>query len=315
MPYDWGLAGLIAPRVVTGGHGVCSLFKLVREDQSARLTLELAVSDEKARDILGELEARATLGAHLTSAVGRRGWTRPRVSISPRLFIQYRLGDPWDPGSKDTGTQIGLGPVSLRLGEKRQPAPHLKPKEPKKPQTSVPTAPPQPRVPKAQAPKPKPKPAPALSPEALETARLAAAAAEKRRKAEAAGGGPRRRSKATRSTPVSRSSGPALAPMPVRPEARAATEAPRPEPAAASAQEEKGGRFRMKPAARSSAPVVRELQPSEPAEAAETEPGKPSPTRAAPGGPVRGGLDDLFAAAAQAGRMRVPKRSKDSAEE
>jgi hypothetical protein len=303
---------------MTGGHEVCSLFKLVRGGLPARLTLELAVSDEKVRDILSELEARETLGEHLTNAVGRRGWSRPRVSISPRLFVQYRLGDPWDPDSKDTATQIGLGPVSLRLGEKRrQPAPHLKPKEPEKPRTDAPAAPPEPRVPEAQAPKAEPKPTaePAQSPEALETARLAAAAAEKRRQAEASGSWPRRRSKATPSTSGGRSSGPALAPLPVRPEARAAAEAAQPEPVAASGQEEKGGRFRMKPAARSSAPVVRELKPSEPAEVADTEPPEPPRPRAAPGGPVRGGLDDLFAAAAQAGRMRVPKRSEDSAEE
>lgn len=272
------------------------------------------MSDEKARDILGELEARATLGEYLTKAVGRRGWSRPRVSISPRLFIRYHIGDPWDPRPMDSSTQIGLGPVSLRLGEKRrQPAPHLKPKEPKKPKTATRAAPPQPRVP--SAPTPKPKPAPAQSPAALANARLAAEAAEKRRLAEAAGGGPRRRKKAAAPESGVRSSGPALAPLPVRPEARAAAETARSDRSGRLAPEEKGGRFRMKPAAPSSAPVVRDLSLSEPDDVIDSEPSEPPSPRAAPGAPIKGGLNDLFAAAAQAGRMRVPKRSGGSAEE
>ena len=279
------------------------------------------MSEEKARDILAELEARIPVGADLTDKVGRRGWERPRVSVSPKLFVQYRVGDPWDPTAKDSQPSIGLGPVNLRLGEKRrQPAPHLKPKAPAKPKSAGPPQDPRPRVPDAPKPQPKPKStaAPALSPEARETARLAAEAAEKRRQAEAARGTSRRRTAPQMTdAPASRApSGPALAPLPVRPEAREAAQAEAQTVAASAQGPDRGGRFRMKPAARSAAPVVREIPaaPAEP-EGKEAEPAAPPRPRAAPAGPVKGGLDDLFAAAAQAGRMRVPTSVEPSAEE
>ena len=79
--------------------------------------------------------------------------------VSSRLW-QYRVPDPWDPESKKDSSE-GLGPVSLRLGQKRrQPAPHLKPKEPKPQQKArdpfaglpnVPKAKPRPAAPKPAA--------------------------------------------------------------------------------------------------------------------------------------------------------------------
>ena len=92
------------------------------------------MADDKAKDILHTLQRRGVVGDGVKSSVGRRAWERPRVAISSRLYRQYRVPDPWDPESKKDSTPIGLGPVSLRLGQKRRPAPHLKPKEPKKPQ-------------------------------------------------------------------------------------------------------------------------------------------------------------------------------------
>ncbi|MGB0640908.1 MAG: hypothetical protein ACPGTU_16325, partial [Myxococcota bacterium] len=86
----------------------------------------------KARDIIGELEPRASCGSTLVLRVGRRAWERPRVAVSNRLYRLYRIADPWDPNAKGKDTPIGLGPVSLRLGaKKRQPAPHLQPKKEK----------------------------------------------------------------------------------------------------------------------------------------------------------------------------------------
>lgn len=267
------------------------------------------VSDAKVRDILSELQPRPSLGAGLTERVGRRGWERPRVSISPRLYQQYRLGDPWDPGAGREGQPIGLGPVSLRLGEKRrQPAPHLKPKGHKQKKKAQ-AAPAQfrPRVPDAKPTKPKAAPKP--SAEQLQTQRLAALAAQKRAEAEAARSWPRRSSAAAAAPETlapKKSDGPALAKLPVRPEARAAAAASQPVSEAASGRQDKGGRLRMKSAPTSSAPVIRDIAPVADAPKPQEEPSAP---RAAPTGLIRGGLDDLFAAAAQAGRMRVPKRA------
>jgi len=279
------------------------------------------LSDLKARDILGELDTRSPCGTALTNRVGQRGWSRPRVSVSPRLFLQYRLGDPWDPTSQDAQAPIGLGPVNLRLGEKkRQPAPHLKPKAPPKPQKAAPAAPQHsPSTSEVgHAPAPSADPATSAEPAAAsdeeETARLAEVAAQKRREAEAARSWPRRRRvESTTGSDAARDGAGLRAPLAIRPEAR---DEQTDEVAQATApqsgdRKDTGGRFRMKPAAASRAPVVREIQSeSSPATADE-----PPPPRAAPAAAVGGGLDDLFAAAAQQGRQRVPRRPPAAAEE
>ena len=303
----------MASRVVTEAYRVCSLSGRDSRVSSPTPTQRSSVvSDDKARDILGELESRSPCGEGLVAKVGRRGWSRPRVSISPRLFKQYRVGDPWDPSYKESHTPIGLGPVSLRLGEKkRQPAPHLKPKEPKKPKkAALPAVPPAPRpnVPKAKA-AAKPAPAaPAKSAQEMETERLAAEAAQKRRDAEAARSWPRRTPQQASSTPDS--GGQLKAPLPVRPEAReaAAEREPRPASERGEVRKDGRGRFRMKPATLSRAPVVRDLPLVTDEKAEEEAPPKP---RAAPARAVAGGLDDLFAAAAQQGRLRVSPPSEE----
>jgi hypothetical protein len=300
-------------------HTVCSLSGLDGGSSGVppQPLVEPRLSDLKARDILEELTARATCGAALSLKVGRRGWTRPRVGVSPRLFKQYRVGDPWDPSSKDTQTPIGLGPVSLRLGEaRRQPAPHLKPKTPKKPASAAP--PPAPRVPEAR-PTPPPaasKAAPTPKVEDEDTARLAEVAAQKRRQAEAAMSWPRRRapSPADRGSSGRGDPGHARAPLPVRPEAREEV-ASRVEQDVGQQRTERrdsGGRFRMKSSEGSRAPVVRDIH-SEPEVDVDDSPAPRA--RAAPLGSVGGGLDDLFAAAAQQGRLRVPARPAESSEE
>ena len=94
----------------------------------------VAQAGAKAKDVLDTLPVRRRLGERTLLRVGRRGWERPNVAVSARLFTLYRLADPWDPNQRsDAEESIRLGPVSLRLGvPKRQPAPHLKPKAPKK---------------------------------------------------------------------------------------------------------------------------------------------------------------------------------------
>jgi hypothetical protein len=94
----------------------------------------LSGAEPRAKQILDELIQRPTLGGRLLRRLGHRAWGRPRVAVSPRLFKLYDIPDPWDPGSKGKDWESRLGPVSLRLGKnRREPAPHLKPREPKKP--------------------------------------------------------------------------------------------------------------------------------------------------------------------------------------
>jgi len=94
----------------------------------------LEEDDTRVRDMVNQLSHRRRLCDRLITRIGARGWCRPRVAVSSRIFKSYRLADPWDPQSRDDDrSSIALGPVSLRLGEqRREVAPHAKPKEPKK---------------------------------------------------------------------------------------------------------------------------------------------------------------------------------------
>ena len=86
------------------------------------------------KESIKELVERPLLGHRLLKTVGRRAWERPRVAISHRLYEIYDIPDPFLPGAKERKWNARLGPVSLKLGEnKRQPAPHLRPKTPPKP--------------------------------------------------------------------------------------------------------------------------------------------------------------------------------------
>jgi len=116
------------------------------------------VVSEKAKDLLraDRIDRRLRLGERLLQRVGGRMWDRPNVAVSHRLYKRFQLDDPWaPPGSKSRKSAVGLGPVSLRFGEKRrQPAPHLKPKAPKKKKGPGAVDP----VAKYRRPKPTPKP-------------------------------------------------------------------------------------------------------------------------------------------------------------
>jgi hypothetical protein len=272
------------------------------------------MNDALAKDILSELEPHLPCGAFLMNKVGRRGWERPRVCISSRLYRQYRVSDPWDPMAKDEDNAIGLGSVALRLGEnRRQPAPHLKPKETAKKTSRAPSLPPVPRAPsKSDAPKSAPKSANKAG-EDPEIERLRAQAEEKRRQAEQARSWPRRRA-APALAPEKTAPTPAL---PVRPEARAdASPEPTDEPVERVAptlpkgpkvpgqRRQRAGRFRMKSTAVSSMPRVRDVNGTGPETDEQPAPAT-APDKSVKRSVGSGGLDDLFGAAAQAGRLRM----------
>lgn len=266
----------------------------------------------------------------MKASVGRRAWQRPRVAISSRLYKQYRVPDPWDPAAKKDATPIGLGPVSLRLGQKRrQPAPHLKPKEPKKPQQKVrdPFAG-LPNVPKAKPRPSAPKPAPPKAVSEAKAAALAekdARAAEveaRMRAAEAARGGAWRRA-----SPAADGPPPGVAPsLPVRPDADEAVrahsegeDAPAADSARVSGSSRGGrgssGRFRMAASRVTNAPVVRRrVEPAEDLSGGEgEEEAIPPPRRPMPVGGAAT-MDDFFSAAAQMGRLAMPSREDTSPE-
>ena len=98
--------------------------------------------DKKVKESIANLQERPPLGHRLLKKVGRRAWERPRVSISHRLYELYDIPDPFMPDAKERKWTVRLGPVSLKLGEnRRQPAPHLRPKEKAKPIVEKPKLP------------------------------------------------------------------------------------------------------------------------------------------------------------------------------
>ncbi len=276
-----------------------------------------------AKDILCELEPHLPCGRFVTKKVGRRGWERPRVCISARLYKQYRVRDPWDPASKAMDEDIGLGSVALRLGEnRRQPAPHLKPREPKKKMPSLPAAPKARKKPVSLGQDAKRSASVKRKPEVdPEIDRLRAAAAEKRQRAEKARSWPRRRKVEPVVTEAERG---AVPPLPVRPEARgegaedslvdgapvSASLASR-APARRTSGRQRAGRFRMQSTSVQSAPVVRSVD-TRPASPEVETPVKE--TVAPPRCTATGGLDDLFGAAVQAGRLQMSKPTPSTPE-
>jgi len=240
------------------------------------------------------------------------------VAVSGRLYKQYRVPDPWDPEARKDATPIGLGPVSLRLGQqRREPAPHLKPKAPKsKPKSLAESVRAQPR------PKPKPKPKAQPKPASVQKAAAADAQAKdakraqeaaraeevarRMRQAEAA------RGKWVRATPEDEESTGSHK-LPVRPDLDRVAVAPRADGAAAASappradrpKRSDGGRFRMQSRKVTSAPVVKPLKSDFSTEPTDEAPASvPVRSRAMPSA-AGGGMDDLFAAAAQMGRLSL----------
>jgi hypothetical protein len=284
------------------------------------------VADEKARDIIGELKTRMVCGDAVLERVGRRAWSRPRVAISARLYKQYRVPDPWDPNAESDETSIGLGPVSLRLGEKRrQPAPHLKPKPSKKEKKSLaerarsekrapripnPNLPPKKKVSTASPPKAG---TPLANKQAEEAAR-AAKVAEQMRQAEAARG-PRPVRLSSRADAAAAAAPPPI-PVPVRPDLgedlEQAASAREPNQGRGAARSD-AGRFRMPRAAMNEAPIVRSSQEKSSSSVEEETTTEPPPRRRTMPSVGGGSMDDLFGAAAQMGRvsLRAPKEPSE----
>jgi len=297
----------------------------------------VSVSEEKVRDIIEQLSDRSVCGSSMIERVGHRAWARPNVAVSSRLYRQYRVPDPWDPESTREEVPIGLGPVSLRLGEqRRQPAPHLTPKPAKKKKKGLADRAREqhrpPRLPKPKKPALKASAGPA-SPKAgtplaakqeAEAARASEVAARMRAAEAARGPRPlRRRSRSDDDAPAERSS----IPLPVRPDINPdAIPAPAADISAAdsspdsvssrskSAGRSDAGRFRMPRAAMNQAPVVRSQR--EPERGLEqTQSDEPPPRQRVMPSIGTGGMDDLFGAAAQMGRVSLRPSNKPEDEE
>jgi len=280
------------------------------------------VSNQKARDIIGDLAIRGVCGERVQDRIGHRAWSRPRVAVSDRLYKQYRVPDPWDPDARPDSTPIGLGPVSLRLGEKRrEPAPHLKPRPPKEKKKSLaerarsaprPTVPPKPK-PAPVAPKKPAPPAEQLDAKKAAEAARAEAVVERMRAAEAA------RGKWVRATPSENAHGASSAvAVPLRPDASDAvvakkkTQQPPHHVYDSRKSRSEAGRFRMKPRAVTSAPVV--TQTAALAEVTSPEPPpdrQPPPRSRSMPSAAAGSMDDMFAAAAQMGRLSLRHNEED----
>ena len=240
--------------------------------------------DTKAKEILKELPQRKPLGERLLERVGARKDDAPGAARRRRLFARLGLPDPYDPKAKDTGT--GLGPVSLKLSERRRPAPHARVKDPSSRQaTSSPGSFKPKGIPSAPT-KPPPK-------SAAEVAKDYAKRQASKPKAEGEDVDPliQRRLEAQR-------------------QAQEALQARREAEAQAKAEGGRGsrGRFRMR-RTEATGPKSRPIEkpPEKPAEKKAEEPSPPPPRRAPPGPP--GGLDDLFGFADE-GRVRLPPRKK-----
>lgn len=282
-----------------------------------------AGKDQRAVAALDQLEARPTPAERLFDRVGHRGFSRPNVAVSGRIFAKYRVVDPWDPDPKEPEDPIALGPVSLKLGERRRVAQHLAPpaaykKKVKKVVDPIARYRPKPgqatRTPKpaAQA-APTPTPPPVAPPPA-----------------------PRPTTELGREFGARDGRQPLRKPIPMRPDmapsdgdpaddagavARPAAVVPRsvPRPKAPAAVRDRGsgGRFRMKPT-KVSAPIVKEVrrldevtaeEAAAPAAAVQEQAPRP------PMPPMSNGLDDLFGMAAMAGRMTLGKRREAAPEE
>ena len=274
----------------------------------------------RVRDLLRsqDLSIPSVVGEDLCGRLGSRAWQRPNVAISGRLYRKYGVEDPWDPNSENKGRELGLGPVGLRLTEpRRQVAPHLKPKEPKKKK-------------KIQAADPlakwRKKPSPSPRPDASAT---------------------QQKEPVPKSTPLTARENPSgqgvRGQLPVRPDLadvamakggpkrkprRSVESTPRsdsamsPSPPSSQKSRRGGARVRMKGRhVQSPAPQViggasdhRPPARAEESSVAESNPEAPrSPSRSIPKAGL--GMDDLFGAAAEAGRLRFRSKRSKSTEE
>lgn len=242
------------------------------------------MSDERAKDVLDSLPSRRRAGDLTHDKVGRRRTEGPGGERRRRLFDRLGVADPYNPDAKEK--PLELGPVALKLTGKRQPAPHLKVRDPRKPKsTSQNPASFRPNVP-ASKPKPKPPPKPTAPPKPPP-------------------------SQAAKPPP-----GPAGAPrLPVRPDLAGdtPTAAPKRPPVptrpAHKTQDKSGGRrFRLQRTA-ATGPKERKVEKNKPlVEKTEEVAATPQP-KAGPAGNNMG-LDDLFGFSGE-GRMRRSKKDDE----
>ena len=221
------------------------------------------------------------------------------------------------------------------MGEqRRQPAPHLKPKPAKKKKGLAdrgranhrPPRLPEPKKPanKAAPPPAPPKQGTPLAAKQEAEAARAAEVAARMRAAEAARG-PRPMRRRSRGDKDTGSDAPSLR-LPVRPDLNpeaipnksevTPTEAKKPvRPARASGRSD-AGRFRMPRATMNQAPVVRmQGAPKTEQNTSEGEPTEPPPRQRSMPSIGGGGMDDLFGAAAQMGRVSLRPKSTEEEEE
>lgn len=242
--------------------------------------------DTKAKDLLrGGMAERKTLGSGILERVGRRAKSGPGSERRSRLFARLGLADPYDASAKEK--PLSIGPVGLKLGQRRRVAPHLAVKDPNKKKTKRQAA----QDPVAQwrpkgVPNAKAKPAP-------------------RPKATPPKDGARRAALSKPGTPKAGS------PSQGKSAGASAAEQPRPSLGLPPKEKKGTGRFRMR-RTDSSGPKTRPVTPKTPPPRAETETPPPKPAepvnRSAPRGDL--GLDDLFGMGGSEGRMRIPGRNK-----
>ena len=87
---------------------------------------EDTTGEARAKEILEELDSRRPAGESITARVGRRRRSAPGSGRRARLFERMGLSNPWDADAKED-PPVTLGPVALKLTDRRQPAPHARP--------------------------------------------------------------------------------------------------------------------------------------------------------------------------------------------
>jgi hypothetical protein len=236
--------------------------------------------ERRARDCLDELPPRRAVGEDLLDRVVARARKGPSWA---RVFERLGVPDPYDADAKDH--PVGLGPVGVKLADRRRPAPHAK--LPKHHEASEAPRPKQPEgrpqaVKLAEA--PKPPPPPTSRPE---------------------------------NVPLPALQNPALNPGDPADEEPVLPQRPREVPLLrgpnVQRKKTKSGRVRLAPRAKASGPRVKELaKPAEVvgAESVEAAAAEEPVVQRAPPGPDLG-LDDLFGFSG-GGRMKRKKDGDDT---
>jgi hypothetical protein len=77
-------------------------------------------------ELLEALSDRRLAGERTVDRLGGRRWGTVGGARRERLFERIGLNNPWDPDAPEE-LPVSLGPVALKLTERRQPAPHASP--------------------------------------------------------------------------------------------------------------------------------------------------------------------------------------------